>query len=348
MSENTLKIRFEDILDLAIEKNASDLHVSVDDPIALRIYGKLHFVEQKVDQNQMEEMIDSFLTETQKKLLAEQKKLYFTYPYGEKMRFRVSVFFQLGKLSLAIHTIDQMIVTLENLGIADLLQDLLILPSGLILVTGEHNNGVSTTVRAILQNINENQPRHVFTIENPVEHYFQTKKALFSQCEIFNDADSYKKALDIAFDVDADIVMVDNAYGFQRFQTILNLAETGHLVIAVLPKASVVSALDSVVNLFPTEQHSYIQSKLGGCLKGVLSQKMVKRGDQEGVIPVFEMLTMNSTIVNLIKSGSFAQLKNVMQAGIKQGMITMELYARHLLEAGYITQEVYNELAQED
>lgn len=341
-------IQFEDILDLAIEKNASDLHVSVNDPIALRIYGKLHFVEQKVDQLQMEKIIESFLTKTQTKQLEQQKKILFVYTYGEKMRFRVSVFYQLSKLSLAIHSIDNTIMDIESLAISSILKNLINLQSGIVLITGEHNNGVSTTTRSMLQHLNKNKARHIFTVENPVEYYFKSEKSLFSQCEIFNDIDSYSKGLETAFDVDADIVFVDNAYGVERFKTILNLAETGHLVIAILPKTGVVSALESLIHLFPTEKHAYIQTKLANTLRGVISQKLLPRKDQDGFIPAFEALTVNSNIANLIKSGSIAQLKNAMQSGISQGMITMEMYVNQLLEEGYIDESEHQNFIQED
>ena len=148
--------------------------------------------------------------------------------------------------------------------------------------------------------------------------------------------------------IDADVVAIDNTDDPDIFLSLLKLAETGHLVVAILPIMGVTNVLNTIINFFPPEKHSYIQNKLSTNLLGVLSQKLLLQANQSGMIPVFELLTVNSNVSNLIKSGSFAQIRNAMQAGISQGMMTMDYYAKKLLEQGYIEQEQFDSIATED
>lgn len=308
----------------------------------MRINGKLRFIEQNITIAQLEETILSALTEKQKNALKDKKQLHFTYQYKNNYPFRISVFYEKNTISLAIHAIGKEILSLEALGTPARVSDLILEKAGIIFVTGERNSGKSNTVRSILEHINQTQSKHIFMLEYPIEYYFKAQKSIFSQCELHTDIDSYQEGLGTSVFIDADLIVLDNAYNAEIISTILNLAETGSLIIAQLPTFGASSTLENIINLFPKEKQTYIQNKLSLNLKAILSQKLLPRADQTGQIPLFELMLNNDTVKNLIRSGSFAQIKNAIQSGLTEGMVSLEYYAQKLIENGYLNADTFS------
>ncbi|MCK5616499.1 PilT/PilU family type 4a pilus ATPase [Candidatus Pacearchaeota archaeon] len=346
-----LKITLDQLVNLCIEKGASDVHFREGSRVALRVGGKIIFIEniEALTKEDTEAMLDLMISsEEEGTRLEKDREIDFSFTHANGVNFRVNAFYQKGKLACVMRMISKNIPTLEELGIPEVMKSFLGLREGLILVCGTAGSGKSTTIQSMLQHVNKNFVQHVLTIENPIEYVFENEKSMFTQREVGKDTLLKENALQSAIREDANIVMLDEVNDFETFDKLLNLVETGHLVIASMLTRDVPQAIERIISLYPQDLRKQAQDRLSDNLTSVLAQDLVQRQDQPGLIAVFELLFMNDSIRNVIKRGNFVQLRTAIQSSAEQGMITMDSYAYQLSERGVINQEQLNQFIQKE
>jgi twitching motility protein PilT len=329
------------ILNLAIEKDASDIHFGEGEKAALRIAGKLLMIEnlEPLTREQVESILQGLMkSDSGMKKLQAMLDLDFAYTHENGVTFRVNAFYQLGKLSVVMRVLPKYAPTLESLGVPEELKKLLTVRQGLIFTTGPAGSGKTTSLQAMLRYINENFVRHILTIENPIEHIFKPKRSIFTQREVGRDALSLIGALKSASRQDANVIMLGEIPNQDVFEEALTLAETGHLVLASLPSKDSTQAIRRILSFYSAEHREAIEDRLASALVAVLAQDLIPRSDQRGLTAVFELLIVNPAIRNLLRRGQIDQIRSAIQSGAAQGMIALDAFAYQLAEAGMISQ----------
>ncbi|MFH0820662.1 MAG: PilT/PilU family type 4a pilus ATPase [Candidatus Peregrinibacteria bacterium] len=345
------KVILDQLVNLCIEREASDIHFGEGSRVALRVQGKIVFVEniQTLSHEEMEAMVGQMLTSPDEhKRLERVRELDFSYTNNNGVSFRVNVFYQRGKLSAVMRMISKHIPPLEQLGVPEVIKNLLGLRQGLILVTGNTGSGKSTTIQAMLEYLNENFVEHIITIENPIEHVFADKKSIFTQRELGKDTLTIPNGLQAAIRQDPNVIMVSEVSDFEALDGVLRVAETGHLVIASMLTKNVVQTLERMIAMFPQAQHEQAQNRIADNLIAVLSQALVDRADGAGRVAVCELLINSQNIPNLLRHGNISQIPTALQGGRSEGMVTREASAAELAEQGVISQEVAAQFAAND
>lgn len=328
-SEQSLNTRELDLdvdkyTQVCIEKNASDIHLRVGYPIFFRIDGGLvKHQTRALTSEDMEKMVYGFLTDRQKKQLGQEKSIDFMYEDSRKNRFRVNVFFERANLAAAFRWIPQRIRTIDELGLPSILKDLSQVPYGLVLVTGPTGSGKSTTIAAMIEEINRTQAKHIVTIEDPVEYVFSPKTALVAQRNMHEDSQSWHKALRAVLRQDPDVVLVGEMRDYETIAAALTTAETGHLVFATLHTNSASQTVDRIIDVFPDAQQNQIRAQLSSMLSAVISQRLVPiRGG--GRKAAMEIMIGSVAIKNAIREGKTHQIDNIIQTSADIGMVALE------------------------
>ncbi len=338
------RVDLDDILELCIDSEASDLHFGAKARIGLRVNGKICFVENvpPLTKEQAEKIIFKLLaSDEQKETLLRTREMDTSYEYKDGTSFRVNIYFKRGNIAAALRRIPRAAMTLENLGIPESVHNLIEMKQGLILITGPTGSGKSTTLQAMVEYVNKNRVEHIITIEDPVEFLFTSKKSIISQREVGDDTLSFSNSLRAALREDPDVVMIGEMRDAETIMAAINLAETGHLVMSTLHTASAAQTVNRLINAFPPEQQSQVQNRLADSLIGVVSQRLVPRCDKPGRTAIFEMMIVNAAIRNIIRSGDTGQIMNAIQGGKAEGMIKMETYAEELKNKGIILEQDY-------
>lgn len=322
---------------MVAQQNASDLHLVVGRYPTIRVDGRLIPLEQDglltpVDTKAMGEVIMS--EESQKKLL-DSGQADFSYGFEEKARFRVNAFFQQGNLSVAFRLIPKEIRTLEQLGVPEVLYDFTKYSQGLFLIVGPVGHGKSTTLAALINQINHNQEKHIITIEDPIEYIYEQDKCIINQREVFQDSKSFATALKAVFREDANVVLVGEMRDLETIGTAITAAETGHLIFATLHTNDSPQTIDRIIDVFPATQQNQVRMQLASSLLGVVSQRLVPKVDG-GRIPALEIMIKNHAIENLIREGKTYQIDNVIETSSDQGMITMDKSLAELVRRGLV------------
>lgn len=342
-------ITLDQLVNLGIEKGASDIHFREGGRVALRVGGKIIFIENVnvLSKEDTEAMVNEMMpNEDDKERLETDRGVDFAFTASTGVNFRVNVFYQQGKLAGVMRMISKHVSTLEELGVPEVMKNFLGVREGLILVVGTAGSGKSTTVQSMLGHINDNYVRHILTIENPIEHVFEGNQSMFTQREIGKDTLGVDVALESAVREDANIVMVDEIRDFETFDKVLDLVETGHLVIASMLTRDVPQTIERMINMYPQDLRLQAQERVATNLTAVLAQDLVERQDQPGLVAVFELMFMNDNMRQIIKRGNFVQIRTGIQSAMQEGMITMDNYAMQLAERGMISQEQVNEFIQ--
>ena len=240
------------------------------------------------------------------------------------------------------------IPTIEQLGLPEVLRDMSKLPRGLILVTGPTGSGKSTTLAAMINEINMNQQKHIITLEDPIEYIHSPKMALINQRQIFSDSKGFAQALRSALREDPDVILVGEMRDFETMQLAITAAETGHLVLSTLHTTGAPSTIDRIIDTFPPHQQSQVRSQLAGSLKGVISQVLIPRIDQNNRIAAHEILVMNEAISNLIRENKNHQIGSSMQIGSRQGSQLLENNLAQLVNQRIISKESARELCNSE
>jgi len=337
----------DELLRDAVAKEASDIHLCEAQPPVFRIHGQL--VRQgtlPLVSTDLQAVTDQLVPREKKNELAERGEVDFSYGIPGLGRFRVNVYRQRGTLAIALRVIPYKVLTLEELGLPEVLTTFCDKPHGLVVVTGPTGSGKSTTLAALLDLINERYDRHIVTIEDPIEYLHRHKKSVVNQREIGSDTTSFSLALRAALRQDPDVILLGEMRDLETINIALQAAETGHLVFATLHTNDAASTIDRIVDVFPAEQQQQVRVQLAGAIQGVVAQRLFRRVDRKGRIAALEILIANPAVRNLIREGKTHQLPSVIQTSGKMGMRLMEASIRELFERGIISQEDYQNNVQ--
>jgi twitching motility protein PilT len=316
----------DELLERMVEANASDLHVTTGTPPAIRVRGEVERLEgfDTLTGEETQQLLYRILSSEQQKNFELNRQLDFSYSMPGLARFRVNVYFQRESIGAAFRLIPTELKTLEELGIPDSLHVLAEKPRGLVLVTGPTGSGKSTTLAALIDEINRNRSEHILTIEDPIEFLHRHKRCIVNQREIGPDATSFADALRAALRQDPDVILVGEMRDLETISTALTAAETGHLVFGTLHTQSAPSTIDRIIDVFPAEQQEQVRIQIANSLQGVVTQALLPTADQMGRVPALEILLPDDAVRNLIRQGKVEQIYSVMQTNTGRGMQTME------------------------
>jgi len=314
---------FKKLLDIAIKQEASDLDICVGHAPNIRITGQLVPLgqEQIITPKDSEGMAFSIMSELQKKKFLAEKEIDFSYEHEKKGRFRVNAFFQRGSVSLALRFVPSKIRTIEELNLPPILHDFTTRPQGLILVTGASGQGKTTSLAAMIDEINHTRSVHIITIEDPIEYTYPVDRAIIDQREVSLDTLSFSNALRATFRQNPDVIMVGEMRDLETISTTITAAETGHLVFATLHTNSAAQTIHRIVDVFPGDQQNQIRFQLASSLLGIISQRLVPR-IQGGFIPVCEVMLCNNATSTLIREDKTHEIPAVIETSAKEGMIS--------------------------
>ncbi len=328
------------LLNLTIQRDASDLHLVSNHYPTLRIDGQLYQIStlSLLTKESTNQIVQSFLNDEQKSNLLANKEIDFAYEYGDN-RFRVNVYNARGGLNASFRLIPQRIKTIEELSLPSSFHDLADYSSGLVLVTGRAGQGKSTTLASIINQINTKYTKHIITIEDPIEYVYPVEKSIISQRELHEDTHSWNMALRSVLREDPDVVLIGEMRDYESTQLALNIAETGHLVLSTVHTASAPETIHRVIDMFPSDQQNQIRTQMAGVLRAIVSQRLLPREDVKGRIPAIELLFRNSAVSSIIRDGKPFLLDNVLQTSEEEGFIFFEKYLYQLYSEGKITKE---------
>ena len=330
-----------DLLRMIIEKNASDLHITTGSPPRLRIDGKLEQLDHPpLTPADTKALCYSILTDAQKHKYEENNELDLSFGVKGLSRFRGNIFMQRGAVAGAFRTIPFEIRGFKDLGLPEIVNDLVKKPRGLILVTGPTGCGKSTTLAAMIDRINSERYDHIITVEDPIEYLHQHKKCLVNQREVNADTVSFKAALKYVLRQDPDVVLIGEMRDLETIEAALTVSETGHLTLATLHTNSAVQTINRVVDVFPPHQQEQIRVQLSFVLEGILAQQLIPKKSGKGRVLAIELLVPNPAIRNLIREDKVHQIYSMMQTGqTKFGMQTMNQSLFELYTKGYLSYE---------
>jgi twitching motility protein PilT len=331
----------DQLLERMVALNASDLHLSVGSPPALRRLGHLERITEydPMTNDDTRDLLYRILSTEQQKHLEIKRQLDFAHSIPGVARFRVNVYYQRESLGAAFRLIPASIKSLEELGLSSALHQLAEKPRGLVLVTGPTGSGKSTTLASVIDEINRTRSDHILTIEDPIEFIHKHKRCVVNQREIGVDAISFGEALRGALRQDPDVILVGEMRDLETIQTAMTAAETGHLVFGTLHTQSAPSTVDRIIDVFPPEQQEQVRVQIAGTLQGVVTQALLPTADGSGRVPALEILLPDDAVRNLIRQGKVEQVYSVMQTGTAKGMQTMEQALAELVLKRVITKE---------
>lgn len=330
---NNYEKQIKELLETTLKEQASDLHISVGHPPTLRIAGRLVPLVKmkKLNAIDTEGLAFSLLSDQQKQRVLSVKEIDFSYNLEGKARFRINVFFQKGNISCAFRLIPNKIPALEELNLPPVLHKLTQQNQGFILVTGPSSQGKSTTLAALIDEINRTKAGHIITIEDPIEYVFEDQKSIVDQREVYQDTLSFARALRSTFRQDPDVIMVGEMRDPETIATALSAAETGHLVFSTLHTNSASQSIHRIVDSFPAEQQSQIRAQLSGSLLGVISQRLIPR-IKGGLMPACEIMMTTPAIANLIRENKIHEIPLVIETSADTGMISLNRYLANLVK----------------
>ncbi|HEY0829114.1 MAG TPA: type IV pilus twitching motility protein PilT [Bacilli bacterium] len=328
------------LLELAHQHKASDIHITVNSPPMFRIHGELKAVSNELlTPEATMNMAKKLLTREQYEEFMTRGDLDLSYGIPDVSRYRVNVFRQKGNISLTIRLIPTKIPAMEALGLPAMAEEFAKKPQGLLLVTGPTGSGKSTTLAAILDYINRTRNDHIITLEDPIEFVHHHKKCIVNQREIGVDTDSFTTGLRAALRQDPDVILVGEMRDLETISIAITAAETGHLVFGTLHTADAPQTIDRIIDVFPPEAQQQVRIQLASVLLGVMAQRLLPTADGSGRVAAIEVMVSTPAIANLIRSEKVHQIRSTMQTGKAQGMQTMETALRDLLQKRLITME---------
>jgi twitching motility protein PilT len=329
-----------DLLQIMIDRGASDLHITTSTYPQIRVSGKLIQLtefEQLTPQD-TQRLAYSVLNEAQKQKFEEENELDLSFGIQNLARFRCNVYRERGAVAAAIRVVPFKIRSFDELNLPPIVRQLADRPKGLILVTGPTGSGKSTTLAAMIDKINSERSEHIMTIEDPIEFVHPHKKCLVNQREVFADTHSFKNALKSILRQDPDVVLVGEMRDLETIGAALTIAETGHLTLATLHTNSCAQTMNRIIDVFPTEQQSQVRAQLSLVLEGVLSQQLIPKVGG-GRVMALEIMVSTPAVRNLIREEKIHQIYSAMQSGQKFGMQTMNQALVELISRRQITRE---------
>lgn len=329
----------DDLLRTMVERNASDLHIKLGAPPVLRVDGTLQALEgAAVSSADAEAFLAKMTNDAQREVLSRDLELDLAYSLPGIARFRVNAFFQRGSLGLAVRVVPLQVVTVDALGLPAACKDLALKPRGLVLVTGPTGSGKSTSLAAMIDYLNDNDCRHIITIEDPIEFLHRDKKCIIAQRELGGDTHSFGAALKHVLRQDPDVILVGEMRDLETISTAISAAETGHLVLATLHTTSAAQTIDRIVDVFPPYQQQQIRLQLSLVLEGILCQALLPRAGG-GRVAAIEVLIATAAVRNLIREGKTFQVPTIMQLSGQLGMQTLDQALAGLVRQGLVSAE---------
>jgi twitching motility protein PilT len=332
-------LSIDTLLERAVDLGASDLHVTAGSHPAVRVHGHIELLRDfpVLEPDDVRELLYRITTTEQQKKLEIDRQLDFAHGLRGLSRFRVNTFYQRESLAAAFRTIPTDIRSVEELGLPSSLHELTSKPRGLVLVTGPTGSGKSTTLAALIDEINRERTDHIITIEDPIEFLHTHKRCIVNQREIGQDATGFANALRGALRQDPDVILLGEMRDIETIATALTAAETGHLVFATLHTQSAPSTIDRIIDVFPAAQQDQVRQQLANSLQGVVTQTLLPKLDGSGRVAGLEILFLDDAIRNLIRQGKIEQIYSYMQTGTRRGMQTMEQSLLELVQTRLIT-----------
>ena len=330
----------ESLLREAVARHASDLHVTVGVPPLIRINGaliKLDLPALGVDDTA--QLFEEIVAEDRRVQFNQNGEIDFSYTVFGLSRFRVNAFRQRGSIAIAIRIIPERVPSLQELKLPDIVRELARKPRGLVLVTGPTGSGKSTTMAAMIDQINSERACNILTLEDPIEYLHRHRKSIINQREIGADSRTFANALRAALREDPDVILVGEMRDMETIRIAARAAETGHLVLATLHTSDAAQTVDRIIDVFPPYQHQQVRTQLSLALQGIVSQQLLPRRDGQGRIVAVETLVTTPAVRNLIREGKSHQILSVIQTGAKFGMLAMDTALRDLCRAGLIAED---------
>ena len=342
----TSSLQIENLLQVVISNNASDLHLHVGKQPTLRLHGRLRPLDTKVlDAEDTMSLMKTIAPQRYQQEVEEEGSADFGFSFGDKGRFRVAIFKQRGNVSITLRLIPTKLMTFEELGMPPIVKTLLNRPRGIFLVTGPTGCGKTTTLATMINQINETLDRHIVTVEDPIEYYHPHKKSMVNQREVGIDVPSFAEALRRVLRADPDVIMVGELRDLETMEAAIRAAETGHLVFGTLHTTSALGTINRIVDSFPTDQQEMVRVQLAATLLAVLSQQLCPRCDMPGRTAAFEFLFCTPATTNLIRKNETFRIESVIQTGRKWGMQLLDESLLGLYHRGVIDLETVMEKA---
>jgi twitching motility protein PilT len=334
------KAQLEELLELTIEEEASDLHLSFNHEPTLRVSGNLIPLakSKKLSSEDVRGLAQVLMEDGQYQRLSEEKEIDFSYNFKDKARFRINIFFQRGEISIALRLVPTKIKTIEELNLPPILHEFTKATQGFVVVAGPSSQGKSTTLAALVDEINHTRTDHIVTIEDPIEYLFKNNKSIIDQREVYQDTLSFARALKSTFRQDPDVIMVGEMRDPETMATTITAAETGHLVFATLHTNSASQTIHRIVDSFPSGQQDQVRAQLSGSLLGVISQRLIPRLSG-GLVPACEVMIANPAVANLIRENKIHELPLVIETSAERGMISLNRALAGLVKNKEISME---------
>ncbi|TIC78943.1 type IV pilus twitching motility protein PilT [Nocardioides sp. GY 10127] len=329
------------LLDAVVERGGSDLHLTVGVPPTVRVRGEMVPLPgyAPLDEDELQEAVYAILTEKQRRTLEEDRELDLAHAVPGRARFRVNVFWQRGAVAAVLRLIPWEIKTVAELGLPQVVSGLSDLKRGLVLVTGPTGSGKSTTLAAIVDQVNRTRAGHIVTIEDPIEFLHEHRSCVVNQREVGGDTRGFRQALRQALRQDPDVILVGELRDLETISVALTAAETGHLVLATLHTSSAQDTVSRVVDVFPAEQQQQIRTQLAAALQAVVCQALVPTTDGKGRVAALEVMICTSGVRAMIRENKLPQIPGALQAGVAHGMQTLDGHLADLVKQGRITRD---------
>ena len=331
-------MQITDLLAFGVKNKASDLHLSAGLPPMIRVHGDIRRINlPEMSSEEVGQMITSVMNDQQRKLYQQNMETDFAFELPNVARFRVNAFTSNRGPAAVFRTVPSTVLTLEDLKAPRIFQKIADHPRGLVLVTGPTGSGKSTTLAAMINYINDTQPSHILTIEDPIEFVHQSKKALVNQRELHQHTHSFANALKSALREDPDVILVGEMRDPETIGLALTAAETGHLVFGTLHTTGAAKTVDRIVDVFPAGEKEMVRSMLSESLRAVISQTLLKTKDGSGRVAAHEIMLSTPAVRNLIRENKIAQIGSVMQTGQQHGMQTLDQCLQNLVRRNQIS-----------
>jgi len=332
-------ILIDKLLLTVVNRGASDLHIAVGQPPVLRLHGRLVKLETKTLEAQDSiALMKSITPERCQQELQEQGSTDFGFAFGDKARFRVSVFKQRGNTGMVLRQIPNDLLSMEQLGTPEALRELILRPRGLVLVTGPTGSGKSTTLAACIDFLNDNVDHHIITIEDPIEFYHYHKKSTVNQREVGVDVPSFAEAIRRALRQDPDVILVGEMRDLETIEAAITAAETGHVVFGTLHTTGAQGTVNRIIDVFPTNQQDQIRTQLSTSIIAILSQALLPKIGG-GRVAAYEMLVVTPAIANLIRENKTFRINSSIQTGHKLGMQLLDDHLFKLWRDGIVDEK---------
>ncbi len=333
-------VHIDELLEIVVENNASDLHLAVGLPPIMRIDGELKRSRYETLSTPIcQRMMYDILTDDQIQRFETDMELDCSYQMRQIARFRVNVYRDKGNVAAALRLIPQQVPSMRELGLPAVTEDLAKRPRGLLLVTGPTGSGKSTTLASIIHQINSDRAEHIITIEDPIEYLHTHRKSVINQRELGQDTLSFAAALRSALREDPDVILVGEMRDLETIKLAITCAETGHLVMATLHTNNAAESVDRMIDVFPAEEQEQIRVQLSNNLVAIMSQQLLPRAGQPGRVAAIEVMVASSAIRNLIRENKAHQMHSIIQTSAEAGMQSMDQALRDLYKQSLITHE---------